>query len=85
MFKINRFNYQEKIVALWTVFLLGTVFHTQLDLMPLFLGIDVAIVRHHQEIATMAEIKLILWRMLLFFSLPMIVIVSTVFVCFISA
>ena len=79
MSKINRFNYQEKIITLWTVFLLGTLFHTQLALMPLFHGIDVAIMSHHQEIATMAEIEPILWGMLLFFILPIVAIAGTVF------
>ena len=76
----NRINYREKIIALWTVFLLGTLFHTQLALMPLFHGIDVAIMgHHHQETATMAEITPILWGMLIFFILPMVVIVATAF------
>ena len=42
MARINPINYREKIIALWTVFLLGTLFHTQLALIPLFHGIDVA-------------------------------------------
>ncbi len=33
---------QEKIIALWIVFLLGMLFHTQLALMPLFHGLKVA-------------------------------------------
>lgn len=32
MAKINAIDYQEKIIALWAVFLLGTLFHTQLGL-----------------------------------------------------
>lgn len=77
---INSINYREKIIALWTVFLLGTLFHTQLALMPLFHGINVAMMRHiHQETATMAEIQPILWGMLLFFVLPMLAIVATAF------
>ena len=80
MTRINPINYREKIIALWTVFLLGTLFHTQLALMPLFHGIDVDIMRHHyQEAATMAEITPILWGMLIFFALPMLVIVATAF------
>jgi hypothetical protein len=35
-------KYQERIITLWAVFLLGTLFHTQLGLMPLF---------HNQSIA----------------------------------
>ena len=80
MTRINPINYREKIIALWTVFLLGTVFHTQLALMPLFHGIDIAIMgHHHQETATISEIAPILWGMLLFFSLPMLAIVGTAF------
>ncbi|MEO0849627.1 MAG: hypothetical protein AAFY50_24900 [Cyanobacteria bacterium J06648_1] len=80
MAKINAVNYQEKIIALWVVFLLGTLFHTQLALIPLFHGIDVAIMsHHHQETATLAEITPILWGMLLFFVLPMLAIVATAF------
>jgi len=36
-------NYQEKIVSLWSVFLLGLLFHTQLGLMPLFHGLNVVV------------------------------------------
>ena len=67
-------------MALWAVFLIGTLFHTQLALMPLFHGIDVAMMaHHHQESATIAEITPILWGMLLFFALPMLAIVATAF------
>ena len=48
--------------------------------MPLFHGIDVAIMgHHHQEAASMAEIAPILWGMLIFFMLPMLAIVATAF------
>ena len=80
MTRMNSINYREKIIALWTVFLLGILFHTQLGLMPLFHGIDVAIMgHHHQEAATMAEIEPILWGMLVFFMLPMLAIIATAF------
>lgn len=80
MLKSDSVNYREKIIALWTVFLLGIVFHTQLALMPLFHGIDVALVgHHHQQTATMAEIAPILWGMWLFFILPMLAIIGTAF------
>lgn len=80
MARSNPISYQEKIIALWTVFLLGTLFHTQLALMPLFHGIDVGMMRHiHQKTATMAEIQPILWGMLLFFILPMLAIAVTAF------
>jgi hypothetical protein len=80
MTQINAINYREKIIALWTVFLLGILFHTQLGLMPLFHGLDVAIMGHHHPGgATMGEITPILWGMLLFFMLPMLAIVATAF------
>ena len=80
MTRINSINYREKIIALWTVFLLGTLFHTQLALMPIFHGIDVAIMgHHHHESATIAEITPILWAMLIFFMLPLLAIVATAF------
>ena len=66
-------NYQNQIVALWTAFLLGLLFHTQLGLMPLFHGHDVA---HLHETN---EITWIFWLMLLFFVLPMLAIITTPF------
>ena len=64
-------NYQEKIIALWTVFLLGTLFHTQLGLMPLFHGQSIAINAYGTSS--------IFWWMLAFFMLPMVAIVATAF------
>lgn len=66
-------NYPNQILALWTTFLLGTLFHTQLALMPLFHGQDVA----HQH--NNGEISWILWLMLVFFLLPMLAIIATTF------
>ena len=80
MARVNQIDYREKIIALWTAFLLGMLFHTQLALMPIFHGIDVAIMgHHHQENANIAEITPILWGMLIFFVLPMLAIVATAF------
>ena len=80
MKQTSKLDYSTKIIALWTVFLIGTLFHTQLALMPLFHGIDVAMVgHHHQESATIAEIEPILWGMLIFFILPILAIVATAF------
>lgn len=67
-------NNQEKIIALWSVFLFGTVFHTQLGLMPLFYGESVAIPGNSG-----VNIASQLWLMLGFFVLPMIAIVATAF------
>jgi ABC-type multidrug transport system fused ATPase/permease subunit len=68
-------KYQEKIVTLWAVFLLGTLFHTQLGLMPLF---------HNQSIAlsnarATDNIAWILWSMLGFFVVPMVAMIATLF------
>jgi hypothetical protein len=68
-------NYPERINALWTVFLLGTLFHTDLGLMPLFHGQSVALSDAHSN----GNVSGILWLMLAFFTLPMIAIVATTF------
>jgi hypothetical protein len=67
-------NHQGKIITLWSVFLLGTLFHTQLGLMPLFHGINIA----HTE-PTAVNMDLILWLMLGFFVLPMFAVIATGF------
>ncbi len=66
-------NHPERINALWTVFLLGTLFHTDLGLMPLFHGQSVALSDAHGTASG------ILWLMLAFFTLPMIAIIATTF------
>ena len=68
-------NYQEKIIALWTVFLLGTLFHTQLALMPLFHGLSVAESHTHEFV----DLSFVMWFMAIVFTLPMIAIVATAF------
>ncbi len=70
-----KINSQEKIIALWTVFLLGTLFHTQLALMPLFHGLSVAESHTHEFL----DLSYILWFMLGFFMVSMIAIVATAF------
>ncbi|MFM2062881.1 MAG: hypothetical protein RLZZ507_2551 [Cyanobacteriota bacterium] len=69
-------NYREKIIALWTVFLLGTLFHTQLGLMPLFHGLNVL---ESQPATSLNELSGIFWLMLGFFVLPMLAIIGTAF------
>ena len=65
-----------QIVALWTVFLLGLLFHTQLALMPLFHGVEIA---HEHLCETSPEtLSTILWLMLGFFVLPCVAIIGTV-------
>lgn len=67
-----------QIMALWTVFLLGTLFHTQLALMPLFHGLSV-LAPHGHGASEIGEITAILWLMLAFFALPLVAIVGTCF------
>lgn len=68
-------NLPSKIMALWTVFLLGTIFHTQLALMPLFHGLSVAESHTHEAIGLDA----ILWFMLIFFCIPLLAILACAF------
>lgn len=67
-------KYQEKIISLWLVFLLGLLFHTQLGLMPIFHGLDVLVSKSQN----MEEIAPIMWLMLSFFVIPMVAIIGTV-------
>lgn len=68
-------NYQIKIVVLWAVFLLGTLFHVQLGLMPLFHDLSVTVA----PAANLDAIMPVFWGMLAFFGLPMITMILTVF------
>jgi hypothetical protein len=77
--KTQALNYQEKIIVLWIVFLLGTLFHTQLGLMPLFHGISVAGTHTHDGASNLADIAYVFWLMLGFFLLPMLAIIATAF------
>ncbi|WP_353933095.1 hypothetical protein WJM97_03100 [Okeanomitos corallinicola TIOX110] len=69
-------TYREKIINLWAVFLLGTLFHTQLGLMPLFHSLNVV---ESQPAKSLDEVSLIFWLMLGFFMLPMLAIIGTTF------
>jgi hypothetical protein len=68
-------RHTEKICALWSVFLLGTLFHTQLGLMPLFHGLSIA----QSSEKSVESIAWILWLMLAFFTIPMVAIILTLF------
>lgn len=68
-------SHQGKIIALWSTFLLGLLFHTQLGLMPLFHGLSVTA----SNAQNMSEIAPIMWLMLAFFALPMAAIIATAF------
>lgn len=64
-------DYCQRIINLWTVFLLGMLFHTDLGLMPLFHNLSVA----EFQGQTMAEVAPIFWLMLIFFLLPLLAII----------
>ncbi len=66
-------NYSNQITALWIAFLLALLFHTDLGLMPLFHGQNIAYSHDPQNISW------ILWLMLLFFVPPLCAIVLTTF------
>ncbi len=68
-------DFAARITALWTVFLLGTLFHTQLALMPLFHGLNVAESHTHSYISVTA----VMWFMLIFFCLPLLAIAGCAF------
>lgn len=72
MYKLSTNHFPAKITALWTVFLLGTLFHTQLALMPLFHGQSIA--ESHTD--SFVSMDVVLWLMLIFFVLPMVAIVG---------
>jgi hypothetical protein len=56
------------------VFLFGMVFHSQLAMMPLLYGVDIAIPRYHGKTPVSH-----LWMMLGFFAVPMLAIAATAF------
>ncbi|MCC5639601.1 hypothetical protein LC593_28010 [Nostoc sp. CHAB 5844] len=69
-------NYRERIITLWIAFLLGTLFHTQLGLMPLFHGLSVA---ESQHASKLSDISVVMWLMLGFFVIPISIIIATAF------
>ncbi len=66
-------NYSNQITALWTAFLLALLFHTDLGLMPLFHGQNIAHSHDTQDISW------VLWLMLFFFVPPLCAIVLSTF------
>jgi hypothetical protein len=75
MDKPTSHSFAARITALWTVFLLGTLFHTQLALMPLFHGLSV--VESHTR--DYISVNAVMWFMLIFFLLPLLAIVGCIF------
>jgi hypothetical protein len=75
MLSQQRINLTEKVMILWTVFLLGTLFHPQLALMSFSHGLSVA----PAVIDSYAAMTKVLWSMLTFFMLPMWVMIAAVF------
>jgi succinate-acetate transporter protein len=66
-------SYPAKINALWTAFLLGLLFHTDLALMPLFHEMEI----EHSHAG--GDVNAVFGFMLLFFVLPMLAIVASTF------
>lgn len=66
-------NYPQKISNLWITFLLGTLFHTDLGLMPLFHEMEV----EHSHAG--GNLDAVFGFMLVFFMLPMLAIIVTSF------
>lgn len=63
---------QVQIIALWAVFLFGMVFHSQLAMMPLLYGQDVAMPNASGKMPSSHP-----WLMLGFYAIPMIAIAAT--------
>lgn len=74
----DRPSFALQMMTLWTVFLLGTVFHTQLALIPLFHGLSV-LAPHGQVASDLSAISTILWAMLAFFAIPLVAMVGNCF------
>jgi len=68
----------QRLIILWMVFQLGTVFHTQLGLIPLFHGLDV-LAAHGHVASDLSEITSVLWLMLAFFLVPLLAILTLCF------
>jgi len=66
-------SYPAKINALWTAFLLGLLFHTDLALMPLFHEMEI----EHSHAG--GDVNAVFGFMLLFFLLPMLAIIAPTF------
>ncbi|MGG6242638.1 hypothetical protein ACQ4N7_28860 [Nodosilinea sp. AN01ver1] len=75
---LGRPSMADQLITLWTVFLLGTLFHTQLALIPLFHGLSV-LAPHGQVATDISEISSVLWLMLAFFIAPLMAMVG---ICF---
>ncbi|GAB4337647.1 MAG: hypothetical protein OHK0047_27470 [Leptolyngbyaceae cyanobacterium] len=63
---------QVQIIALWAVFLFGMVFHSQLAMMPMLYGQDVAMPGSSGKMPVSH-----LWLMLGFYAIPMVAIAAT--------
>ena len=63
---------QVQIIALWTGFLFGLVFHSQLAMMPLLYGQSVAMPESSGKMPIIHS-----WLMLGFYAIPMIAIAAT--------
>ncbi|HIK19459.1 MAG TPA: hypothetical protein IGS53_29845 [Leptolyngbyaceae cyanobacterium M33_DOE_097] len=63
---------QVQIIALWAVFLFGMVFHSQLAMMPMLYGEEVAMPNSTGKMPVSHP-----WLMLGFYAIPMVAIAAT--------
>lgn len=70
----HRGDDRQKIIALWTAFLLGMLFHTQLALMPLFHGLA------HSHTHDYLQLTTLFGLMLGVFGIAMVALIATAFV-----
>ena len=75
---VKLIQYQIKLIALWSAFLLALLFHTQLALMPLFHGLSIASSHTHEHL----PLNNIFWLMLVFFLVPLFMIAVSPFLYF---
>lgn len=68
---------KNKILVLWTVFLLGMIVHSLLAIMPVFWGQSIAM---PEEMTARHAFESSMWMTLAFFLLPMIIIAATTFI-----
>lgn len=70
----HRGDDRQKIITLWTAFLLGMLFHTQLALMPWFQGLAYSHTHDYLQLANL------FWLMLGVFGIAMAAFIATAFV-----
>ncbi|MEI6381966.1 MAG: hypothetical protein WCO81_13990 [Cyanobacteriota bacterium ELA615] len=67
-------SYPQKITSMWISFLLGSLFHTELGLMPLFHNLKV------EQSEVQGNLDAVFGFMLFFFTIPMLLIIFPSFI-----